>query len=112
VEALTAALIAYGWDGLYSAVTMPKKSDTTAERAGPPSRRGLRAGAWLRTGDAAKVLGISRSKVDTLMRRGTVGYRLEPGSTYRLCNPADVIKLLDDSRREVRGEPEAPASGP
>jgi hypothetical protein len=110
VEALTAATIAYGWDGLYSAVTMPKKSDTTAEQRAALEAR-LRAGAWLRTGDAAKVLDISRSKVDLLIRAGTVGYRTEPGSKYRLCNPADVIKLLDDSRQEVRGDA-GPASGP
>lgn len=85
---------------------MPKKSDTTAaERAALMER--VKAGEWLRINDAAKVLGISRTKTDTLVRRGTIGHRLEPGSTYRQLNPGDIRKLLDDASKERRGVTEA-----
>lgn len=99
---MTAVTIADGWNGLYSAVAMPRKSDTTAEeRAGLEER--VRAGEWLRIGDAAKVLDVSRSKVDLMMRAGTVGHRREPGSKYRQANPQDVLRLLEEARRERRG---------
>lgn len=98
---LAAAAIANGLDGRYSALTMPRKSDTTPEQRAALEKQVL-AGEWLRTGDAAKVLGISRSKVDLMIKASALGYRLEPGSRYRQVNPADIKKLLDESRREVR----------
>lgn len=64
----------------------------------------VRAGEWLRPGDAARLLGLSRS---TMLRRlddKTVGWRLHPGGKQRRVNPVDVIRLLDQSRAEHRGE--------
>lgn len=106
---MTVTTIANGWDGLYAALTMPKKSDTTAEERAALRER-VHAGEWLRIGDAAKALGISRSKVDLLMKAGTITYRLEPSSRYRQVSPTDIVKLLDEARRERRGEAEIPAS--
>lgn len=108
---MNTATIANAWDGMYAAITMPKKSDTTAaERAALEKR--VRAGEWLRIGDAAKVLDVGRTKMHTLASRGAIGYRTEPGSRYRLCKPEDIIKLLDDARQERRGEPVSGEAGP
>lgn len=97
---MTAATIANGWDGLYAAITMPRKSDATPDEQAALEKR-VEAGEWLRIGDAAKVLGISRSKLDLLLRASKIGYRLEPGSKYRKCNPADIKRLLAESRQEI-----------
>jgi excisionase family DNA binding protein len=111
MNALTAAMIANGWDGLYAAITMARKSETTPDVQAALEKR-VEAGEWLRVGDAAKVLGVGRTKMHMLVSEGKIGYRFEPGSKYRQCNPADIKRLLDDSRKEVRGEPGAPADGP
>jgi hypothetical protein len=105
---MTAVAIAYRWNGLYAALTMPKKSDTTPQERADLEQR-VEAGEWLRINDAAKVLGISRTKTDTLLRRGVIGHRLEPGSTYRQLNPADITRLLVEARRERRGQDDAPS---
>lgn len=99
---MTATLIADGLNSLYAANTMPKKSDTTAEERAALEKR-VKAGEWLRIGDAAKVLGVGRTKMHTLAASGVIGYRTEPHSRYRLCNPKDIRKLLDESRQEKRG---------
>lgn len=106
---LNAATIADSWNGLYAATRMPKKSDTTPDERASLEQR-VMAGEWLRVGDAAKVLGIGRTKMHTLVSRGAISYRLEPGSRYRQVNPADIKKLLDESRQEVRASdrPSAP----
>lgn len=101
VSELTAVAIAYRWDGPVAWAAMPKKSDTTSEQRAALEKR-VTAGEWLRTGDAAKVLGISRSKVDLMIRAGELGYRLEPGSRYRQVNPKHIRKLLDAHRTEHR----------
>lgn len=103
MNALTAATIANSWDGLYAAITMPRKSDTTPDERAALEKR-VEAGEWLRVGDAAKVLGIGRTKMHTLVSQGTVGHRLEPGSRYRQVNPKDIRRLLEEARRERRGE--------
>jgi excisionase family DNA binding protein len=64
----------------------------------------VRAGEWLRPGDAARLLGFSRS---TMLRRiddGTVGYRMHAGGHQRRVNPEDVLRLLEASRAEHRSE--------
>lgn len=100
---MTTAVIADRWDGLYAALTMPKKSDTTPEERAALEKR-VEAGEWLRINDTAKVLGISRSKTDLMIRAGKIGHRKEPGSRYRQCNPKDIQRLLAESRTEVRGD--------
>jgi excisionase family DNA binding protein len=99
---LTTATIAHSWNGLYAAITMAKKTDTTPEQRSALEKR-VKAGEWLRVGDAAKVLGVGRTKMHTLVTNGVIGYRTEPGSRYRLCNPKDISKLLADAREERRG---------
>lgn len=101
-KVLTAATIANTWISLYSANTMSKKSDTTPEQRAALEER-VRTGEWLRVGDAAKVLNIGRTKMHTLASRGVVGYRVEAGSQYRQINPQDILKLLTESRTELRG---------
>lgn len=71
-------------------------------RAGLEAR--ARAGEWLRPGDAAKLLDVSRS---TMLRRlddGTVGWRMHAGGHQRRCNPEDVLRELGKSRTERHGE--------
>jgi len=65
----------------------------------------LKQGEWLKTGAVAKLLGVGRTKVHTLVTRGVIGHRKVPGGVQRLCNPADVRRLLEESRQEHRGEP-------
>ncbi|MGA3524138.1 helix-turn-helix domain-containing protein [Melissospora conviva] len=72
----------------------------------------VRAGEWLRTGEAAKLLGIGRTKMHTLCASGRIGVRRDPGAAKRpprRCNPADVLRLLEESRVEYRGD-SGPAS--
>lgn len=99
---MSTATIAHSRNDLYAAITMAKKTDTTPEQQAALEER-VKAGEWLRVGDAAKVLGIGRTKMHTLVSSGAIGYRTEPGSRYRQCNPKDIRKLLAESRREVRG---------
>lgn len=80
----------------------------TADAAGKSTKindleRQARAGQWLRMGDAAQLLGVSRTKMHTLVESGAVAHRLPPGGRWRRCDPHDLLRLLDDSRRERRG---------
>ena len=71
-----------------------------------------KAGEWLRTGEAAKLLGIGRTKIHTLCASGQIGVRPIPGAPkrpQRRCNPKDVLRLLEESRVEYRGD-SGPAS--
>lgn len=98
---MTVLEIAHSANGLYASNTMANKSDVTkTERETLRAR--VNAGEWLRVGDVAKVLGIGRTKAHTLMAKGAIGYRLEPGSTYRVANPGDLLKLLAESEQERR----------
>lgn len=75
---------------------MPDGPEQLEERA--------RAGEWLRPGDAARLLGFSRS---TMLRRiddGTVGWRLHAGGHQRRVNPVDVLRLLEAARSDRRGQ--------
>jgi len=67
----------------------------------------VRAGAWLKTGKVAKLLGMSRTKVHNMCEAGLIGYRLIPGAKVRPqreCDPQDVLRLLDASRVVHRGD--------
>ena len=97
---MTVLNVAHGTNGRYAANTMNKADVTKAERETLRAR--VRAGEWLRIGDVAKVLGIGRTKAHTLMTKGVIGYQLEPGSTYRLANPEDLLKLIADAEQERR----------
>ncbi|GIJ51342.1 hypothetical protein Val02_82280 [Virgisporangium aliadipatigenens] len=67
--------------------------------------RRLNAGEWLLPGEAAALLDVSRSTMVRLLNAGTIGHRKKPGAgQYRICNPSDVKRLLDDARREHRAD--------
>jgi len=63
----------------------------------------LDQGGWLSPGEVAALLGIGRTTVHRLLLSGKIGYRLKGAGPQRLCNPADVRRLLDQARREHRG---------
>lgn len=67
--------------------------------------RRLDAGDWLRTGEVAALLGISRGTVHNRVKAGEIRHKRKGGGIQRVCNPADVRRLLDESR-QVRGGPE------
>lgn len=60
--------------------------------------RRLDAGDWLTPGEAAKLLGVSRSKMHLLLKDGEIRSTTKPRSTHRICNPADVRRELDAAR--------------
>lgn len=64
--------------------------------------RRLDAGEWLRLGDIAVLLGVSRTTAHRLFARGQIAYRKTPGG-LRYGDPADVRRLLAESRRVQRG---------
>jgi hypothetical protein len=74
--------------------------------------RRVRAGKWLKTGLVATLLELSRTKVHTMLASGEIGYRKIPGAAVkpqRECDPADVLRLLDERRRayrEAKNEPD------
>lgn len=109
---MTIAVIAPRLDALYARDTMPRKSDTTPEQRIALQQR-LDAGEWLRIGEAAKVLNLSRSKVDLMMKAGDIRTRLVVGSRYRECDPRDLQRLLADARHGITTKrPEVEASNP
>lgn len=67
--------------------------------------RRLRAGAWLRPGDVARVLDASRSTVVRMLTADPplIRWRTKPGSRHRECHPEDVLRLLAE-RRRVHGD--------
>jgi excisionase family DNA binding protein len=65
--------------------------------------RRLEAGDWLQIGEVAALLNVSRNTVDRRMRDGTIGTRMRAGTKWRVCNPADVLRLLEESITERRG---------
>ncbi len=72
--------------------------------------RRLEAGEWLTPGQVAAVLQIGRTTVHAMLRAKTIGHRKKPGlGQYRICNPADVKRLLAESRAETRAEPDESA---
>jgi hypothetical protein len=72
----------------------------------------VRAGEWLKTGPVAVLLGLGRTKVHMLVKQGVIGHRKIPGAPQkpqRECNPKDVLRLLEERRREFHGESEDPS---
>jgi hypothetical protein len=69
--------------------------------------RRVRAGEWLKTGPVSVLLGMGRTKIHMLVKSGVIGHRKIPGATVkpqRECNPKDVLRLLDERRREYHGD--------
>lgn len=73
-----------------------------AERA--ELERRVRAGEWLLVGDVAELLVLAPKTVDRRITAGVIGVRTKAGGTWRLCDPADVIRLLDESRHVQRSD--------
>ena len=73
----------------------------------PRSRDELRAavdaGEWLRAGELATVLDVSRTTAHRLLEAGTIGWKVKPGGKQRLADPGDVRRLLEESERVRRG---------
>jgi hypothetical protein len=72
--------------------------------------RRVRAGKWLKTGQVATLLELSRTKVHTMLTSGEIRYRKIPGAPMkpqRACDPADVLRLLEDQRRAYRAGEES-----
>jgi hypothetical protein len=65
--------------------------------------RRLEEGEWLQVGDVAALLNLSPKTVDRRIAEGVIGVRTKAGSTWRLCNPIDVRRLLEESYTERRG---------
>jgi excisionase family DNA binding protein len=66
-------------------------------------RRRVMAGEWMRPGDAALALGLSRSTVTRLLDNGEIRWRLQPGGKQRWCNPEDLQRLLKEADEVHRG---------
>lgn len=63
--------------------------------------RRVRAGAWLKSGAVAKLLGAGRTTIHNMLKNGEIRYRRTPRGTQRECDPRDVIRLLDEQRKIV-----------
>jgi len=72
--------------------------------------RRVRAGAWLKIGAAAKLLEVGRTTVHHMLDDEKIGYRWTPNRTQRECDPADIVRLLDERRARHRGKASPPAS--
>lgn len=97
-------MIAYALSSRYHLANPTKASqmDDPAEL-----ERRLRAGgdrAWLRPGEIAAVLRVSRSTVGNWLAAGKIRYRMKAGGIQRLGNPVDVLRLLDESREDQPSE--------
>lgn len=63
----------------------------------------LRGGEWLSPNLIAPLFPVDPKKVREWTENGTVRFRWRsPGSKYKLCDPADVIALLDEHRKVHR----------
>lgn len=59
--------------------------------------RRVRAGEWLRTGDVAALLDLSRTTTHRLVVTGRIRAEKKPGGQQRYCDPADVLKLVNEA---------------
>jgi len=85
------------------------KSGSMGGTAAEIERR-LEHNEWLRPGDVATLLSVSRKTVDRLIGAKRIRYRLIPGSgRHRLCNPDDVRQLLVEARKVHGGDEAGPA---
>lgn len=66
--------------------------------------RRLDAGEWLTPGEAAKLIGVSRSKMHLMLKAGDVRWKNKPRSRHRVVNPADVRRELDADRAATDGQ--------
>lgn len=65
----------------------------------------VRAGEWLRPGDAAVLLGVDRRTVDRMLRAGVMRYRVKPGTgRHREVHPEDLLREWATRRRVLGGE--------
>ena len=104
---MAAAVIAHSWTSRYSHLHTTRAGEMADELSRGDGRAALeervKADEWLRPGDVAKLLDVSRSTVVRRIKAGEIGVRYKPRSSYRVCNPVDVRQLLDETRREHRG---------
>ncbi len=66
-------------------------------------RRAVEAGEWLRTGDVAILLGLSRATAIRRIDSGQIRWRLQPGGKQRFCDPADLLRLVEEAEKPQRG---------
>ena len=64
--------------------------------------RKLDAGEWLRPGEVALLFDTTRTSIDRWIRAGRIAYRRRGPAGYRVLNPEDVRRELDEYRRERR----------
>lgn len=69
--------------------------------------RRLDAGEWLGPSAVAKLLGVSRTTVHRLFEDEKLAYRTTPGGQRR-ADPADVRRMLEQTRTVHRGKGEEP----
>ncbi len=84
----------------------PTATIGTMPRTVEDLERALDAGEWLRPGDVANLLDISRAAVVRMLNADPpqIRYRVKPGTgRHRECHPDDVRRELA-ARRQVHGE--------
>lgn len=68
-----------------------------------------RSGEWLGVVAVATLLDVNRSTVDDWVRAGRISWKRR-GIRNRVYNPADVLAILDESRREQRADGQPPSA--
>lgn len=68
-------------------------------------------GEWLSPGEAAVVLGISRTKTHRMLSEGQLRYKTKARSKHRIVDPAHVLAILAEAD-EVHGDPDPPVNPP
>lgn len=69
-------------------------------------------GEYLSTGEAAEVIGVSKSLVVKLLNTGQLAHTTLPGSTHRRILRTVAEELRDKMRSEARGtQPDADTAG-
>lgn len=83
----------------------PPATISTMSRTVEDLERALDAGEWLRPGDVARLLDISRAAVVRMLNAEPpqIRYRVKPGTgRHRECHPEDVRRELV-ARRQIHG---------
>jgi len=65
--------------------------------------RAVEAAEWLRVGDVAIVLQVSRTTAHRLFEAGAIAWKRKPGGKQRQADPADVRRLLSEAEQVQRG---------
>lgn len=116
---MTAVVIADPWNARYAHHQIQRRKagamgdDSKAQRLRDERaelERRVRAGEWLKIGPAAKLLEVGRTTVHRMLDNEKIGYRWTPNRTQRECDPADVIRLLDERRERQVGKSTPPPS--